>query len=656
MAYILLALLPIPPKFRGISGADDEERRQQNKTVLYTVLRKILEPLQDARPADLVCADSNRRRCYLVLAAWIADHAEHVLLHQLRSQACPRCEVAKEELGTPPEEAPPERDYDLYRAKYEKFVQTGKDRYADFLTDRDLKGVHNPFSGLPRVNPADLHKPDLLHNIYLGLLKHIMEWLESFLKAHHRMDDFDKAWGTLAPYPGFTVPKKSYREVTQWQGKEMRNLGRILLPVLAVALLRPKRSECDKFRRAILCIKAFVDFHLMAQYRSHTRETLGYLEQYLGEFHAHKDVFLEYRTSKTTRAKAKVMEKQLRETQGKAMDTAAKKGLTAAQRRKLNADHGKERENQTWQIQIEESHFNFVKIHLLSHYRAHVERFGNIPMFSTEAGESAHRDQIKDGYRRSNRNNATKQILDRYDQQLAMGIRLGTLKALGILNADTKSQDSKLSRRQLKGTDGMICTLGKLAEEMGMPEVPSKVAIYAQEQSKWTSGQNCLPTDVSDLRRFAAQQFKQLQIAVRQFAEPDQYDLHHVRCTGEKTFRNTGTRNDWVWLNVGDETKFGALRGRLPGLLLALLKLRNPNTGFVVRLAYIQVLQVLDGGNISGDHGLVKVALRSSAMTKGDRWIVGIGMVTGAAHLVPEDKGKWLVNSRIDLRTFNEVY
>ena len=36
--------------------------------------------------------------------------------------------------------------------------------------------------------------------------------------------------------------------------------------------------------------------------------------------------------------------------------------------------------------------------------------------------------------------------------------------------------------------------------------------------------------------------------------------------------------------------------------------------------------------------------------------IVDVGTILGLAHLIPEGERRWLVNSRIDLRTFNEVY
>jgi len=40
------------------------------------------------------------------------------------------------------------------------------------------------FNRLDRVSASDLPKPDLLHTNYLGLFKHMMDWIEGFLKKH----------------------------------------------------------------------------------------------------------------------------------------------------------------------------------------------------------------------------------------------------------------------------------------------------------------------------------------------------------------------------------------------------------------------------------------------------------------------------------------
>jgi len=58
----------------------------------------------------------------------------------------------------------------------------------------------------------------------------MMQWVEGFLKKHKGQQAFDNAWKEIPPYPGFSVAKKAYREVTQWQGKAMGNLRRCIRP------------------------------------------------------------------------------------------------------------------------------------------------------------------------------------------------------------------------------------------------------------------------------------------------------------------------------------------------------------------------------------------------------------------------------------------
>jgi len=152
----------------------------------------------------------------------------------------------------------------------------------------------NIFHSLDRVSASDLYKPDMLHTIYLALFNDMMDWIEGFLKKHGRLQAFDDVWKALPPYPGFFVPKKAYREVTQWQGKEMRNLGRCILGVLAVALRQPGGAQVIPFKRALRCVRALVDFNMMAQYRSHTSDTIAYMEDYLHQFHKLKDIFFEF--------------------------------------------------------------------------------------------------------------------------------------------------------------------------------------------------------------------------------------------------------------------------------------------------------------------------------------------------------------------------
>ena len=67
---------------------------------------------------------------------------------------------------------------------------------------------------------------------------------------------------------------------------------------------------------------------------------------------------------------------------------------------------------------------------LAMHFHDHVIRFGNLPMYSTEIGESSHRSQIKEGYHHSNRNNYVNQILGYYGRHQALHMRQENLKTL----------------------------------------------------------------------------------------------------------------------------------------------------------------------------------------------------------------------------------
>ena len=123
---------------------------------------------------------------------------------------------------------------------------------------------------------------------------------------------------------------------------------------------------------------------------------------------------------------------------------------------------------------------------------------------------------------------------------------------------------------------------------------------------------------------------------------------------GALYFRNQGIRNDWVWVQAGTEEMYGALRGRLSAKLVALFKISDytcENT--VLRVAAGRMLSGVNSGFQSDIHGLVTVQMREDAR---EFTIVDIGTIHGLAHLIPEGERRWLVNSRIDLRTFNEVY
>ena len=137
------------------------------------------------------------------------------------------------------------------------------------------------------------------------------------------------------------------------------------------------------------------------------------------------------------------------------------------------------------------------------------------------------------------------------------------------------------------------------------------------------------------LRSLPVELLTQLEIPVLAFHEADVYEIHHARSTGELHFRNQGSRNDWVWVQAGTEEMYGALRGRLPAKLVALLKISDYRSDDTVRrVADVQMLTPVNSGHLSDQHGLVTVQMRKNAR---GFTIVDIGTILGLAHLIQEE-------------------
>jgi len=89
-----------------------------------------------------------------------------------------------------------------------------------------------------------------------------------------------------------------------------------------------------------------------------------------------------------------------------------------------------------------ENHFNFIKMHYVTHFASHTPPFGSISIYSTHIGELAYKDQINDGYRRSNNNEAGRQILSHHGRQHTLGIRLQTIEPLSKVQGVIVVEDS----------------------------------------------------------------------------------------------------------------------------------------------------------------------------------------------------------------------
>jgi len=164
-----------------------------------------------------------------------------------------------------------------------------------------------------------------------------------------------------------------------------------------------------------------------------------------------------------------------------------------------------------------------------------------------------------------------------------------------------------------------------------------------------------LAADPAELKLLPVEGFAQLEIPVPHVQETDRFQIHWARCTGTKAFHNGGSRNDWVWVQTGGEVNYEDLRGCVVAQLLALFNIRNilSEAAAVHRVALVRILDPINGDRFHIPSRHIRVGNRINGRDMG---IVSIEAVIGLAQVIPSGEKQWIVNHRIDLRTFNEIY
>jgi len=231
---------------------------------------------------------------------------------------------------------------------------------------------------------------DILHSVYLDILKHLMDWVTSFLKQHSSIDKFNQLWVMIPPYTGFARCNKPYSKVTPSSGNEMNSLWYVSVPVLAATLINPSAGQRIPLTEALLCVMDLVYYHLMAQYWYHTEATIEYLENYLEEFHLHKHVFSRFRASKYTEKVSEALIMQLTSDKQEERESyLAWNNLSAPGKLRRVDEDRTQIESGIAQHLADESDFNFVKMHLLNHFSDHIRQLGNLLNVSSELPEEA---------------------------------------------------------------------------------------------------------------------------------------------------------------------------------------------------------------------------------------------------------------------------
>jgi len=112
------------------------------------------------------------------------------------------------------------------------------------------------------------------------------------MTIHERFDKYNSIWFSVPADHDLTPKNKSSEEVSQSNGKEMKEMGQYQLGVVTQSLRGGNPTQCPIFNRAIECTLALIELYLYAQYKPHDDATLSYMEDALNHVNTFKDVFL----------------------------------------------------------------------------------------------------------------------------------------------------------------------------------------------------------------------------------------------------------------------------------------------------------------------------------------------------------------------------
>lgn len=238
---------------------DDEGRQLGCYRLFHNCMCLVMEPLIEAGHGgvEMICADQNICRIFLILAAYIVDHPEQCLIACCKENHCPRCVVRPNQRGD--HHNSPLQNVHETRTTL-RHHQNGEDPHL--FEDQGLRAIHYPFwVYLPHTNIFSCITPNILHQLHKGVFKdHIVSWCASIMSD----SEFDACFQAMSEFHGLRHFKQGISTVSQWTCTQHKEMQRVILGVIAGAV------EPRMFQAA----HAVLDFIYYAQYQAHTDTTL----------------------------------------------------------------------------------------------------------------------------------------------------------------------------------------------------------------------------------------------------------------------------------------------------------------------------------------------------------------------------------------------
>ncbi|KAG2110204.1 uncharacterized protein F5147DRAFT_651860 [Suillus discolor] len=176
-SHILLAYLPTTCLEYIINQAS---HHHAIANLYYACLCRVLALLKPAglEGIPMHSRDGALRRCHLLFATFISDYPEQLLATGVKFGECPKCDIEAKDMGS--NTAP------FHLQKLREVLDAlatlnhGNLVFVHACTTAGIKPIIHPFlEDLPFTNIFWAITPDVLHQLYQGLLKHLLGWLSA---------------------------------------------------------------------------------------------------------------------------------------------------------------------------------------------------------------------------------------------------------------------------------------------------------------------------------------------------------------------------------------------------------------------------------------------------------------------------------------------
>ncbi|KAJ7213561.1 hypothetical protein GGX14DRAFT_534208 [Mycena pura] len=281
-AHVLLGYLPTS-KMKHITNK--AARRRVLANVFHAAMKYILTPLEKAGVSgiNMASGDGVVRRCHPIFATFVGDYPEQVLVSGIVSGECYSCEAKHNQLGE--YRSFLLRDLNAVLAALE-LVNEEPSVYKKACAAAGIKPIYRPFwEDLPYTNIFRAITPDVLHQLYQGIIKHLISWVTACCGE----DEIDARCRRLPPNHNMRIFMKGITGLSRVTGREHDQISRFLLGIIIDIRLPNSLSPLRLYN----AVRGILDFVYLAQYPMHTDETLRLMDEALGTFHENKQIFVD---------------------------------------------------------------------------------------------------------------------------------------------------------------------------------------------------------------------------------------------------------------------------------------------------------------------------------------------------------------------------